>query len=180
MAPTPASGNWPCAEGSGGVDMVPTTCPAMLCGQMPMCVTRSNHSSVPLPRSCAPRHAPQTLAIGLLARITQFLGELPTQALDPPTLFFIWRVVSRLSTLEIKKQPRVSTLRPRVGRCNALVKLKTCSLKIDEIDKSISSIQASKSPNPDFRHLNRAKVCYSNGNVRFENFMHLEWSKEKF
>jgi len=25
-----------------------------------------------------------------------------------------------------------------------------------------------------------AKVCYSNGNVRFENFMHMEWSEEKF
>jgi len=25
-----------------------------------------------------------------------------------------------------------------------------------------------------------AKVCYSNGNVRFENFMHVEWSEEKF
>jgi len=32
VAPTPASGNWPGAEGSGGADMVPTTCPAMLCG----------------------------------------------------------------------------------------------------------------------------------------------------
>jgi len=47
---------------------------------------------------------------------TPAAAELPTQALDPPTLFFIWRVESRLSTLEMKKQPRVSTLRPRVGR----------------------------------------------------------------
>jgi len=26
----------------------------------------------------------------------------------------------------------------------------------------------------------RAKVCYSNGNVKFENFMQMEWSEEKF
>jgi len=32
----------------------------------------------------------------------------------------------------------------------------------------------------DFRHFSGAKVCYSNGNVRFENFMHMEWSEEKF
>jgi len=53
------------------------------------------------------------------------------------------------------------------------------SLKIDEIDKSISSIQASKSQKRDFRHFSEAKVCYSIGNVRFENFMHMEWSEEK-
>ena len=41
-------------------------------------------------------------------------------------------------------------------------------------------IQASKSQKRDFRHFCRAKVCYSNGNVRFENFMHMEWSEEKF
>ena len=52
--------------------------------------------------------------------------------------------------------------------------------KIVEIDKSISSIQASKSKKRDFRHFSGAKVCYSNGNVRFENFMHMQWSKEKF
>ena len=23
-------------------------------------------------------------------------------------------------------------------------------------------------------------MCYSNGNVKFENFMHMEWSEEKF
>jgi len=54
------------------------------------------------------------------------------------------------------------------------------SLKIDEIDKSILSIQASKSQKQDFRHFSGAKVCYSNGNVRFENFMHMEWSEKKF
>jgi len=32
----------------------------------------------------------------------------------------------------------------------------------------------------DFKHFSRAKVCYSHGNVRFENFMHMEWSEEKF
>ena len=52
--------------------------------------------------------------------------------------------------------------------------------KIVEIDKSISSIQASKSQKRDFRHFSGAKVCYSNGNVRFENFMHMQWSEEKF
>jgi hypothetical protein len=45
---------------------------------------------------------------------------------------------------------------------------------------SISSIQASKSQKRDFRHFSGAKVCYSNGNVKFENFMHIEWSEEKF
>jgi len=54
------------------------------------------------------------------------------------------------------------------------------SLKIDEIDNSISSIQASKSQKRDFRHFSGAKVCYLNGNIRFENFMHVEWSQEKF
>jgi len=54
------------------------------------------------------------------------------------------------------------------------------SLKIDEFDKSISSIQASKSQKRDVRHFSGAKVCYSNGNVRFENFMHMAWSEEKF
>ena len=48
------------------------------------------------------------------------------------------------------------------------------------IDKSISSIQASKSQKRDFRHFSGSKVRYSNGNVRFENFMHMEWSEEKF
>jgi len=56
----------------------------------------------------------------------------------------------------------------------------TSSLKIDEIDKSILSIQAWKSQKRDFRHFSGSKVCYSNGNVRFENFMHIEWSEAKF
>jgi len=43
-----------------------------------------------------------------------------------------------------------------------------------------SSIQASKSKKRDFRHFSRAKVYYSNGNVRFENFMQMEWSEETF
>jgi len=54
------------------------------------------------------------------------------------------------------------------------------SLKIDEIDKSISSIQASKSQKRDFRHFSGTKVCFPNRNGKFENFMHMEWSKEKF
>ena len=41
-------------------------------------------------------------------------------------------------------------------------------------------IQASKSQKREFRHFSGAKVCYSNGNVRFQNFMHMEWSEEKF
>jgi len=52
--------------------------------------------------------------------------------------------------------------------------------KIDEIDMSISLIQASKSQKRDLRHFSRAKVCYSNGHVKFENFRHMEWSEEKF
>jgi len=59
------------------------------------------------------------------------------------------------------------------------ISLRLSSLKIDEIDKSISSIQASKSQKRDSRHFSGAKVCYSNGNVRFENFMHVEWNEEK-
>jgi len=31
-----------------------------------------------------------------------------------------------------------------------------------------------------FQTFLRAKVCYSNGNVRFENFMNVKWSEEKF
>jgi len=30
------------------------------------------------------------------------------------------------------------------------------------------------------RHFSGAKMCYSHGNVRFENFMHMQWSEEKF
>jgi len=41
------------------------------------------------------------------------------------------------------------------------------SLKIDEIDKSISLIQAYKSPKRDFRDFSGAKVYYSNRNVKF-------------
>jgi len=44
----------------------------------------------------------------------------------------------------------------------------------------ISSIQASKSQKRDFRHISGAIVRYSNGNVKFENFMHMEWREEKF
>jgi len=45
----------------------------------------------------------------------------------------------------------------------------------------MSSIQTSKSQERDFRHFSGAKVCYSNGNVKFENFMmHMDWSEEKF
>jgi len=45
---------------------------------------------------------------------------------------------------------------------------------------SISSIQASKSQKRDFRHFSGAKVYYSNGNVKFENFMQMKGSEEKF
>jgi len=58
--------------------------------------------------------------------------------------------------------------------------LSLLSLKIDEIDKSISLIQASKSQKRDFRDFSWAKVCYSNRNVEFENVMHSEWREEKF
>jgi hypothetical protein len=54
------------------------------------------------------------------------------------------------------------------------------TLKIDEIDKSISSIQAYKSQKRDFRDFSGAKVYYSNRNVKFKNFMHMEWREEKF
>ena len=37
-----------------------------------------------------------------------------------------------------------------------------------------------KSQKRDFRHFSGAKVCCSHGNVKFENFMHMEWSEEKF
>ena len=53
-------------------------------------------------------------------------------------------------------------------------------LKIKEIDKSISSMQASKSQSRDFRVFSGAHVCYSNTNVNFKNFMHMEWSEQKF
>jgi len=41
------------------------------------------------------------------------------------------------------------------------------------------SIQASKSQKRDVRDFSRAKVCYSNRNVEFENFMRTEWREEK-
>jgi len=41
-------------------------------------------------------------------------------------------------------------------------------------------IQASKSQKREIIHFSGAKVCYSHGNVRFENFMHIELSEEKF
>ena len=44
---------------------------------------------------------------------------------------------------------------------------------------SISSIQASKSQKRDFEISPGQKVCYSNGHVKLENFMHDEWSEEK-
>jgi len=50
---------------------------------------------------------------------------------------------------------------------------------MDEINKSISSIQASKSQKRDFRDFSGAKVCYSNRNVKFENFMQSKWREEK-
>ena len=40
-------------------------------------------------------------------------------------------------------------------------------------------IQASKSQKRDFRHFSGAKVCYSNGDVKFENFVQVGWSEEK-
>jgi len=58
--------------------------------------------------------------------------------------------------------------------------LKTSSLNIDEIDMSISSIQASKSQKRYFTHFSGAKVFCSNGNVKFENFMQMKWSEDKF
>jgi len=51
----------------------------------------------------------------------------------------------------------------------------TSSLKIDEIDMSISSIQASKSQKRDFEISPGQKVCYSNGNVKLENFWKVLW-----
>ena len=48
------------------------------------------------------------------------------------------------------------------------------------IDMSISSNEASKSQKRDFRQFCGATVCCSNRNVKFENFLHLKWSKEKF
>jgi len=54
------------------------------------------------------------------------------------------------------------------------------SLKIDKIDMSISWIQVSKSQKRDFRHFSGANVCYSNGNVKFKNFMQTKWREEKF
>ena len=45
---------------------------------------------------------------------------------------------------------------------------------------SISSIQASKSQKRDLSHFFGAKVCYSSVNVKFENFMQMEWSEKKF
>jgi len=59
-------------------------------------------------------------------------------------------------------------------------RVQTPSLQIDKIDKSVSSIQASKSHKRDFRDFSGAKVSYSNRNVKFKNFMHMEWSEEKF
>ena len=46
--------------------------------------------------------------------------------------------------------------------------------------QSISSMQASKLQKRDFRDFFDAKVCSSNRNIKFENFMRTEWREEKF
>jgi len=51
--------------------------------------------------------------------------------------------------------------------------------------ESVTIMHRSKRPRlkvakRDFRVFPRAKVCYSNRNVKFKNFLHMEWSKEKF
>ena len=40
--------------------------------------------------------------------------------------------------------------------------------------------QASKSQKRDSRDVSEAKMCYSNRNVKFKNFMHSEWKEEMF
>jgi len=52
--------------------------------------------------------------------------------------------------------------------------------KSTKLLKSISAIQASKSQTWDLRDFFEVKVCSSNRNVKFENFMHSEWKVEKF
>ena len=73
--------------------------------------------------------------------------------------------------------------KPNICICNIIFLKKKCSFsstglndlaKNHEIDKSISLIQASKSQKRDFRDFFGAKVCSSNRNVKFENFMHIE------
>ena len=69
--------------------------------------------------------------------------------------------------------------RHRIQR-NAWHESKRPRLKSTKLLKSISSIQASKSPKRDFRDFSETKVFYSNRNVKFKNFMHSEWREEKF
>ena len=52
--------------------------------------------------------------------------------------------------------------------------------KVDEIVAVNFLDQASKSPKRDFRDFSEAKMCYSNRNVQFENFMRSKWREEKF
>jgi len=54
-----------------------------------------------------------------------------------------------------------------------------CRYSEIQVSQSISGSENGKRPALS-RKRSDAKVCYSNGNVRFENFMYVEWSEEKF
>jgi len=130
-----------------------------ICRQTPM------YSSASLQHNLAPRRSPCNT---LLRRV----GLLPSRLSQP---FWIPRLMKMMMIAFITTN---SGLVPLIeGLC---ARVWTSSLKIDEIDKSISSIQASKSQKRDFEHFSGVQVCYSNENVRFENFMHMEWCEEKF
>jgi len=47
VARTPAFGNWPGSEGSGGAKTVPMQCSVMSCGATPMCVARNGCGELP-------------------------------------------------------------------------------------------------------------------------------------
>jgi len=76
------------------------------------------------------------------------------------------------ATFLIEKERRNTWLDPRVSW--------TSSPKIDEVVDVNFLYQASKSQKRDFRDVPGDIKCYSNRNVKFENFMHSEWREERF
>jgi len=97
----------------------------------------------------------------------------------------------RSQEFEVRGQTRIlqgcgarGGYRDYAGSCNSSVHMCTTGLhvlaqnrrnsQVNFIDSGLEVVKR------DFRHFSGAKECYSNGNVRFENFMHTEWSEENF
>ena len=76
-----------------------------------------------------------------------------------------------------------SNLSHREGKAKYMIRptgLMNVLAKIDEVVDVNFLYQASKSQKRDFRDVPGDIKCYSNRNVKFENFMHSEWREERF